>query len=90
MERLLVDSDESMVRIVGRSREAVAAARSRLEYDVWSLPLARELWQSSGDKIEALLERVRTKHKLAEAGVQGDEEGLWVRLPGVFQCSRSS
>ncbi|GAQ85993.1 hypothetical protein KFL_002640140 [Klebsormidium nitens] len=82
VERVLVDSDESMVRIVGRSREAVAAARSRLEYDVWCLPTARDLLQSSGNKIEALLERVRTKNKLAEAEVQEDEQGPWVSLVG--------
>ena len=86
VDRVLVDSDESMVRIVGRSKEAVAAARSRLEYDVWCLPLARDLLQSSGDKIEALLERVRTKNKLAEADVQEDQQGLWVRWSRVLRC----
>lgn len=78
MDRVLVDQEEGTVRIMGRQKGDVDAARSRLELDAKSVALSSALWESSSGQVEALVERVRAKSKLALAELQADEQGLSV------------
>ena len=69
LERIVVDKDKLVVRVVGRDAESVDAARKQLEYAVAEVPVERERFGfvvgKAGANIKDLLARMASTVRLA-------------------------